>query len=255
MAPLQALKKSEMQLTNNTILITGGTSGLGLAFATEFLRLGNTVIICGRRAERLDELAKKHPGLITYKADVSQAEDRTSLANELFAAYPKLNILINNAGVQYHNNIVQEFDLPKAEHEIATNLTAPLHMAALFTEQLTAQPQSAIINITSGLAYVPLSFMPVYCATKAALRSATISLRHQLKNTSVKVFEVAPPAVDTELGHQNRSDKSQSHGGISIGEFMQEAMAGLEADNFETRVGGAKRMAAAPEEMFGLLNK
>ncbi len=244
-----------MQLTDNTILITGGTSGLGLAFAEEFLRLGNTVIICGRRADRLAALAKLHPGLITYVADVSKAEERVALSAAITAAFPKLNVLINNAGVQYYNNIVSDFDPMKAEHEIATNLTAPLHLVALFTDQLKAQPRSALINITSGLAYVPISFMPVYCATKAALRSATLSLRHQLRDTSVKVFEVAPPAVDTELGYQNRSDKSQSHGGIPIAEFLQEAMAGLAAGNFETRVGGAKRMAAAPEEMFGVLNK
>lgn len=244
-----------MKLTGNTIFITGGTSGLGLAFAKEFLRLGNTVIICGRRADRLAELAKEHPGLITYVSDISRPDDRERLAAAVIAGSPKVNVLINNAGVQYYNNVVSNFDLQKAEHEIATNLIAPLHLTSLFTEQLKAQSDAAVINITSGLAYVPISFMPVYCATKAALRSATQSLRHQLKDTSVKVFEIAPPATDTELGHQNRADKTQSHGGISVEAFMKEAMDGLANDNYETRVGMAAKMAAQPEEMFGILNK
>jgi uncharacterized oxidoreductase len=162
---------------------------------------------------------------------------------------------MNNAGLQYRNNLVEDFDYDKAVEEVTTNLLAPLHLAALFVDHLRRQPRAAIINITGGLAYVPISFMPVYCATKAAFRSATMSLRHQLKDTGVKVFEVAPPAVDTELGHQNRSDKSQSHGGIPVAEFLQEAMTGLENDNYETRVGGAKKMAAQPDEMFAILNK
>lgn len=112
-----------------------------------------------------------------------------------------------------------------------------------------------MINITSGLAFVPIAYMPVYCATKAALRSVTLSLRRQLRDTSVKVFEVAPPAIDTELGHQNRNDPHQSHGGIPVEEFMREAMAGLARDQYEILVGGAKRMKAAPDEMFAAMNK
>jgi uncharacterized oxidoreductase len=244
-----------MNLSQNTILITGGTAGIGLSFTEEFLRRGNTVIICGRRADRLAQLREQHPGLVTFAADVSIAADREKLVKAVTEAHPDLNVLINNAGVQYYNDLAGEFNLEKAESEIATNLTAPLHLASLLIPHLKKQQQAAIINITSGLAYVPIAFMPVYCATKAALRSATISLRHQLRNTSVKVFEVAPPAVDTELGHQNREDKNQSHGGIPVSEFLAEAIAGLESDNYETRVGGAKRMAAAPEEMFAILNR
>ncbi len=244
-----------MQLSGNTIFITGGTSGIGLAFAEEFFRLGNTVIICGRRVDRLAELAKAHPGLVTYVADISSPEERKQLADAVIAGNPTLNVLINNAGMQLHTDLTKPVDPDQVAVEIATNLTAPIHLSSLFARQLQSQPGSAIINISSGLAFTPIAFMPVYCATKAAIHSLSLSMRHQYKDKGVKVFEVAPPSVDTELGYQARTDKSQSHGGIPISEFLKEAMEGLAADAYETIVGAAKRMKAAPEEMFGILNR
>lgn len=229
-----------MQLEGNTIFITGATSGIGLAFAEAFLGLGNKVIVCGRRADKLNELAGRHEGLITYTADVGKQEEREQLARRILTDHPDVNVLMNNAGVQYYNNLAQRFEYSKAEEEVSINLLAPLHLIALFVEHLKKQPRAAIVNITSGLAYVPISFMPVYCATKAALRSATMSLRHQLKDTTVKVFGIAPPSVNTELGYQNRGPEHRAHGGMPISDFLAEAMEGIKNDQYETLVGAAK---------------
>ncbi|MCW3102078.1 MAG: putative short-chain dehydrogenase/reductase [Bacteroidetes bacterium] len=243
-----------MKTTGNTILITGGSSGIGLGFAAEFLKLGNKVIICGRREERLKEVQQKHPGIIIKACDVANAADREELAAWTKKNHPEINVLINNAGVQLHANINKNADLGKIRAEVDTNLIAPIHLSSLFIE-LLEDKGSAIINITSGLAFVPLAFMPVYCATKAALHSITLSLRHQLKATSIKVFEIAPPAVDTELGHDTRQDKAQSHGGISVEEFLKEAMEYIAGDVYESAVGIAKGLKAKREEAFDMMNK
>lgn len=246
--------QSTMQLTGNTILITGGTSGIGLAFAEKFLQLGNTVIICGRRKERLHQIKEQYPQMVTKVCDVVQANQREELVHWVLQHYPALNVLINNAGVQLVADLTKPANLNRIHEEVETNFVAPLHLASLVTAHLTKQPASAIINISSGLAFVPLAFMPVYCATKAAVHSLTLSLRQQLKNTSVNVFEIAPPAVDTELGHDRREDKTQSHGGIPIQEFMDEAIEVLQNDVFEAAIGQAKGLRAKREELFEMMN-
>jgi len=243
-----------MKTSGHTILITGGSSGIGLGFAEEFLKRGNKVIICGRREDRLKEVKEKHPAIHIKTCDVSVEKDRTELFDWIKTNHPETNVLINNAGVQLHTNIVKGVDLKRIHAEIDTNVVAPIHLSSLFVDLLSAK-ESAIINITSGLAFVPLAFMPVYCATKAALHSITLSLRHQLKDTSIKVFEIAPPAVDTELGHDARSDKSQSHGGIPVIEFLEEAMQYIENDQYESAVGMAKGLRTKREEVFNMMNK
>lgn len=243
-----------MQTTGNTILITGATSGIGLAFAETFYNLENTVIICGRRTDRLNAIAQNHPGIITRVCDVSNDQERKSLAEWVVREYPKLNVLLNNAGVQYTFNL-KEIDVKKLKEEIETNLTAPIHMSSLFADHLSKQPHGAIINISSGLAFVPMSFMPVYCATKAAIHSFTMSLRFQLKDTTVRVFEIIPPSVDTELGHDRRPDKSQTHGGIPVEEFLDEAMLAIVNDTFEYAVSTAKNLREKNEQMFYVLNR
>lgn len=243
-----------METKGNTILITGATSGIGLAFAKEFYKLGNKVIVCGRRTERLAELEKKHPGMVTITCDVSLQADRKNLFERIKAEHPELNILLNNAGVQFAFNLLQETNAEKITKEIETNLTAPIHLSALFSGLLAKQKNAAIINISSGLAFVPLAFMPVYCATKAAMHSFTMSLRHQLKNTSVKVFEIAPPSVDTELGHDRRADKTQSHGGIPVADFLQEAMEAITQDKFEAPIAQAKDLRKQGELVFEAMN-
>jgi uncharacterized oxidoreductase len=244
-----------MNTTKNTILITGGSSGIGLGFAKEFLKLGNKVIICGRREDRLNEVKSQNPGIIIRRCDVSVPEQREVLYLWVIENHPDTNILINNAGVQLNANITETIDLSRIEEEVDTNFIAPIHLSSLFIKHLKTKKEAAIINISSGLAFAPLAFMPVYCATKAALHSVTLSLRHQLKNTSVKVFEIAPPAVDTELGSDRRADKNQSHGGISVEEFIKEAMVSINDDIFESAIGQAKGLYLKREELFDHLNR
>ena len=243
-----------MNLKNNTILITGGTAGLGLAFAEEFYRLGNTVIICGRREDRLKNIAEKFPGMITKVCDVSKERDRIELVEWATYNHKDLNMLMNNAGVQLAFNVGNADENHKIFTETSTNFIAPIHLSSLFVNHLKDKEGSAIINITSGLAFVPLAFCPVYCATKAGLHSFTLSLRRQLRDTKTKVFEIAPPAVDTELGYQNRTDVNQSHGGMKVEDFLREAMEALANDLFEAPIANAKNMRAMNEQLFDKMN-
>ncbi len=243
-----------MQISNNTILITGGTSGIGLAFAEGFMAAGSKVIICGRREERLDDLRENYPRLITRACDVSKAADREALADWVLQNHSELNILMNNAGVQLVLDMTKPVDLDRIQAEIETNVVAPVHLTSLFAQHLATKADAAVINISSGLAFAPLAFMPVYCATKAAVHSLTLSLRHQLKNTSVKVFEIIPPSVDTELGHDRREDKTQSHGGIPIADFIAEAMEAVKDDIYEAPIGQSKGLHAQREALFEVMN-
>jgi len=244
-----------MYISGNTILITGATSGIGHALACEFIREGNTVIICGRRSERLAAIKAKHPAIVTKECDISITEQREELCTWALQNYPELNILINNAGIQLATNLSVPVDLTTIRLEVETNFIAPLHLASLFAGHLKTQDHAAIINISSGLAFVPIASMPVYCATKAAIHSLTISLRHQLRHTTIKVFEIAPPSVDTELGHQHREDTTQSHGGIPIQEFITEAMEAIKNDTLEAAIGQAKGLHAKREELFDNMNQ
>jgi uncharacterized oxidoreductase len=243
-----------MQINGNTILITGGTSGLGLAFAEEFVKHGNTVIITGRRQDRLDAIQQRIPGIVVKNSDIADAAAREELVEWVFANYPSTNVLINNAGVQLAMDLSQPVDPARVYSEIDTNLVGPIHLGSLFAPRLVNQENPVIINVTSGLAWLPAAFMPVYCATKAAMHSFTLSQRWQLRNTNIQVIEVAPPSVDTELGHDRREDKTQSHGGIPISEFIKEAMAALIEGEVEAAIGGAKDLRAKGETIFEAFN-
>jgi uncharacterized oxidoreductase len=186
-----------MNLSNNKILITGGASGIGLGLTERFINENNTVIICGRRAQVLDEVAAKFPGVITRVCDVSVEAERIDLFNWIATNHPDLNVLVNNAGIQNWMNVTDDDFYEKANNELAINITAPIHLTKLFLE---LNSPDAVMNVTSGLAFVPLAKVPVYCATKAFLRSFTLSLRHQLKSTNTEVIEIIPPAINTNLG-------------------------------------------------------
>lgn len=243
-----------MQINGNTILITGGTSGIGLAFAEEFVKHGNTVIITGRRQDRLDAIQQRIPGIVVKNSDIADAAQREELVNWVYTNYPETNVLINNAGVQLAMDLSKPVDPTRVYTEIDTNLVGPIHLGSLFVPHLLGQKNPVIINVTSGLAWVPAAFMPVYCATKAAMHSFTLSQRWQLRNTNIQVVEVAPPSVDTELGHDRREDKTQSHGGIPISEFIKEAMAALIDGEPEAAIGGAKDLRAKGETIFESFN-
>jgi uncharacterized oxidoreductase len=194
-----------MKITGNTVLITGGATGIGFALAERFVKAGNKVIVCGRRQDKLEEAKRKLPEIRIIKCDVSKESEQRELLDWVKKNSKELNILINNAGV------MRMIDLKKGElernEEIDTNLKAPINISRLFVPHLTKQKEAAIVNVSSGLAFAPLAITPIYCATKAGLHSFTLSLRHQLKNTSVKIFEVIPPRVDTELGIGDRGRK------------------------------------------------
>lgn len=243
-----------MRTTGNTILITGATSGIGLAFAEQFLQRENRVIICGRREDRLQAIKTKYPDIITKVCDISISEQRETLNKWTVENYPETNILINNAGIQLAMDLSHPVNLERVRAEVETNFIAPVHLGSLFTSHLATHTEAAIINISSGLAFVPIAFMPIYCATKAAIHSLSLSLRFQLKDTSVKVFEIAPPSVDTELGHDRRQDKTQSHGGIPISEFIEGAMHAIEHNILEAAIGQAQRLREKREEMFNNMN-
>jgi uncharacterized oxidoreductase len=243
-----------MKTTGNTILITGGTSGIGRGFAEELSRIGNKVIICGRREERLQEMATENPQIITTICDLNLVEEREALYQWIIESYPEINILVNNAGIQLPFDMTREVDINKVNTEIQINLTVPIHLSSLFTQHFAGKDEAAIINISSGLAFVPIASIPVYCATKAAIHSITMSLRHQLKDTTIKVFEIIPPSVDTELGQERRKDKNQTHGGMPIKEFVDEAMQAIENDEFESAISHAKNLREKGESLFGFIN-
>lgn len=208
-----------MKTTGNTILITGGTSGIGLALAQGLVAQGNTVIIAGRRQALLDAAAAATPGLQTLALDVSDAAALPTVAADLTARCPTLNVLINNAGIMVAENVMSAPD-GTAEATITTNLLAPIQLTAALLPHLLRQPTATVVNVTSGLSFVPLATTPTYSATKAALHSYTQSLRHQLRGTSVQVLELAPPAVQTDLmpGH------AQNPHAMPLADFITESL-------------------------------
>jgi uncharacterized oxidoreductase len=248
-----------MKTTGNTILITGGATGIGLALTEVLLNAGNEVIICGRREQKLIEAKNKLPKVHIKICNVADLGDRKALLEWTTKNFPQTNILVNNAGIQREINLrkgAEEFE--SGEDEIEINLRAPIHLSALFIPHLLKKNEAAIANISSGLGFAPLAFMPVYCATKAAIHSFSWSLRHQLKETTVKVFEIIPPTVDTELDQGARAKRGQQDRGISAREVAQAALDALSKDEFELAVGRAQFLRLEsrkdPERLFQMMN-
>jgi uncharacterized oxidoreductase len=207
---------------NNTILITGGGSGIGRGLAEAFHRLGNTVIIAGRRKKTLDAVTAANPGMRYEVLDVQDTGKLKDFASSIIARYPTLNGLIHMAGIMQSENLNDPAENKVIDDTIATNLTAPLHLTAALLPHLKQQSEATIMTVTSGLAFTPLALTPTYCATKAALHTWTLSLRYQLKNTAVRVLELAPPYVQTELmGEQQANDPRAMPLADYIAEVMQ----------------------------------
>lgn len=249
-----------MKISGNTVLITGGATGIGFALAEAFSKKGNEVIICGRRRNKLLEAQKKLPNLHIKVCDISKDKNRKALFDWATSNFKNLNILVNNAGIQREIDLTKgEADLVSGENEIVVNLEAPIHLSALFIPHLMKQKESAIVNISSGLAFIPIAFMPIYCATKAAIHSFSLSLRHQLTGTDVKVYEVAPPTVDTELDKGARGQRGQGYRGIKPEEVAAATIKGIENDDYEIAIGMAQnlRMGARtdPEQAFKQINR
>ena len=247
-----------MDLRNNTILITGGSSGIGLELAKQFAALGNTVIITGRDAARLANAKAAIPGLHTIPSDVSRTEAIAALFEKVTREFPKLNVLVNNAGIMRTVNLQKATD--NLTSEIETNLSGPIRMVAKFLPFLKSQASAAIVNVSSGLAFVPLPTSPVYCATKAALHSYTQSLRIQLKRTNVKIFELAPPATDTPLlGDEFRSRDVEGISVMKVDEMVRATLRAMEKDQWEIRPGQSNQLKfmsrLAPEFILRQLSR
>ncbi len=233
-----------MNLSNNTILLTGGATGIGLALAQRLRQAGSEVIICGRRADRLREAQQQVPGLHIYACDLAQATDRAELARRVQVDFPALNVLINNAGIQNRVQLAQADASPSGweaqRQEIAINFEAPIHLTTLLLPHLQRQPAAIILNVTSGLAFAPAAFVPIYSATKAALHSFTLSLRHQLAPTGVRVLELVPPAVNTDLGGPGLHTW-----GEPVDAFADAVLARLAAGEHEVGYGSSEEMRLA----------
>jgi uncharacterized oxidoreductase len=206
---------------NNTILITGGGSGIGRGLAEAFHKLGHTVIIAGRRKATLDAVTAANPGMLSEVVDVQHTGMLRDFASGIADKYPKLNVLINMAGIMKLENLNDAPDYAAIDAIIATNLNAPLHLTAALLPHLKQQPEATVMTVTSGLAFTPLALTPTYCATKAALHSWSLSLRYQLKDTSVRVLELAPPYVQTELMGEHQASDPRA---MPLNDFIAEVM-------------------------------
>lgn len=220
-----------MQTTDNTIFITGGTSGIGRALAEAFHALGNKVVIAGRRKALLDEVSAANPGIDGIELDIADPDDIARVAARLVHDYPALNVLINNAGIMPFDDAGGHIDDAQARRIIDTNLLGPIRLTSALIDHLKAQPRATIIHNTSVLAYLPLASTAVYSATKAALHSYALSQRFQLRDTSVRVQEIAPPWVDTDLIRKSGDPRA-----MPLDIFIAKTMAGLATEAEEVIV-------------------
>lgn len=211
-----------MKTTGNTILITGGGSGIGRALAEAFHVLGNQVIISGRRANVLDEVTKANPGMASFVMDATDAADISAFADKVVAAYPALNAVINNAGIMKNEAIPSAPDyLAIAEETIATNLLAPIRLTAALLPHFLEQKNATVLTVSSGLAFVPMVATPTYSATKSAIHAYSVTLREQLKATPVEVIEIVPPYVQTTLQGEHQATDERA---MPLEAFITEVM-------------------------------
>jgi uncharacterized oxidoreductase len=243
-----------MKLTDNTLLITGGGTGIGLGLAEAFLARDNRVLVCGRRQEKLDQARDALPGLQTYRCDVSDAAERGRLFQAIEADGLRPNVLVNNAACmrRYDLGEPESLDIEALRQDIQTNLAAPIEMVQLFLPVLRQQAGATVINVSSPGGLVPVAEVPIYCASKAALHSFTLSLRHQLAGC-VEVIEVYPPSVDTEMMNGVQLDM------ISLEDFTRDLMRRLAKGDREIWIGQARYLPfmhrLAPGKTFRLVNR
>lgn len=211
-----------MNISGDTILVTGGGSGIGRGLAEGLQRLGATVIIAGRRREALEEVAAANPGMAWAALDIEDPKGVAAFAETIVRDHPELNVLVNNAGVMRAEDFTADVvDLATAEAEVTTNLLGPIRLTAALLPHLRARPASAVVNVSSGLAFVPMAATPTYSATKAALHSFSGSLRHQLKATSTEVIEIIPPYVQTTLMGDHQADDPRA---MPLDDYLRETL-------------------------------
>jgi uncharacterized oxidoreductase len=229
-----------MKLTGNTIFITGGGSGIGRGLAEALHKLGNQIIISGRRQKQLDEVTRANPGMASLQLDIADPDSIAAVSKQLVAQFPSLNVLINNAGIMQIDDAASGIDDGLLVSTVTTNLLGPIRLTSALIDQLKKQ-ESAIIYNTSVLAYVPLALAAVYSATKAALHSFALSQRYKLKDTSVSVLEIAPPWVQTDLLGSNNEPRA-----MPLAEFIEETISVLGTDAHEVLVERAKPLRNNP---------
>ncbi len=227
-----------MKLTGRTILITGGTSGIGMELARQMLDRGNTVIVTGRDAARLEAVRRELPGVHAIESDVSDPAAIRALSAEVAGRFPEMSVLINNAGIMRNLKLREGRGLEDVAREIETNLSGPVRMVQQFLPQLMSRPEGGMIaNVTSGLAFVPFPASPVYSATKAAMHAYTRSLRAQMKGSAVRVVELAPPGVETPLFRTEFAEEMKGQKAMDVRVLARKAIAGIEAGKTEIRPG------------------
>jgi uncharacterized oxidoreductase len=237
-----------MILSNNKILITGGATGIGLGLTERFIQEGNTVIICGRRESVLKEVSDKYPSVISKVCDLSIESDRTELFTWVEEHHPDLNVLVNNAGIQNWMTVSDDDFFQKAKAEINTNIEAPLHLTQLF---INLPSLKTIINVTSGLSFVPFSKVPVYSATKAFFHSFTLSLRYLLASKNIEVIEMIPPALNTDLGGKGLHDTAPP-----VSDFVESVFQQMKEGKTELTFGFSEALAKAnPEGLQATFNR
>lgn len=231
-----------MIISNNKILITGGASGIGLGLTERFIKENNTVIICGRREAPLQEVTKKYPSVITRVCDIAVEAERIALYEWVAKNHEDVNVLVNNAGIQQWTNITDADFYERAKLEITTNVLAPVHLTSLFVGLPNLK---TIINVTSGLSFVPLAKVPVYSATKAFFHSFTLSAQHLLKSKNIEVIEMIPPALNTDLG-----GKGLHNAAPPVSEFIDAIFKQLVEGKTSVTFGFSEAMTkAGPEEL------
>jgi len=235
-----------MNLTDNTIFITGGTSGIGRALAEALHARGNKVIIAGRRKALLEQVTDANPGMEAVTLDVGDAADIARVTADIIRRFPDLNVLINNAGIMQIDDASSAIDEQLLIDTLTTNVSGPIRVTSGLIEHLKTRPQAVVMNVSSVLAFVPLAVTAVYSATKAAMHSYSMSQRFMLRNTSVRVLEIAPPWVQTDLLGSNDEPRA-----MPLAEFIEETMAVLATDADEILVERAVplRAAVGPNEM------
>jgi uncharacterized oxidoreductase len=247
-----------MKMHSNTIFITGGTSGIGKGLAEAFHRLGNQVIISGRREDRLQSITAANPGMRHFVLDVTDLNSLRNTARTIIVEFPRLNCVFNNSGVQRRHNFAAGNPVDDAAMlaEIHTNLVGLIRVTNEFLPHLKNQQDATLLNVSSGLAFVPFAVFPVYCATKAAVHSFSLSLRHQLKGSNIKVIELIPPYVATELAGGAQAPAGAMNQ-MPLDTFIAETMKELAGDVEEVAIGGSKNLMAAssPENVMKIFER
>jgi uncharacterized oxidoreductase len=247
-----------MKLTGRTILITGGTSGIGLELAKQLISQRNTVLITGRDLQRLAATKSKLP-VHTYLCDAANPADIEKLQRTVAADFPHLDVLINNAGIMRNLDLNQPHELTDVTREVAVDLSGPIQMVQAFLPQLKARPDALIVNVSSGLAFVPFPLSPVYSAAKAGLHAYTRALRAQLMQSSIRVVELAPPGTETPLFRAEFEKEMKGQKGMDVQVLVKQAISGIESGKTEIRPGLSNLLyilsRIAPQIPFGQMSK